>query len=447
MLRRDVPFVALTATATDAVRTTIIKDLCMFGRVQLLTVPNKPHTKFSVETVNVDDLYSAFSWLIDELEQKQQDTAKVLVFCRKRAHVRDLYELFHEHLGEKSYVCPNRTEPKDDRTRLFAMYHRRTHKQVKETVEKEFCKANGIVRVVFCTVAFGMGVDVKGAQLVIHLGPSNALDDYLQECGRVGRDTNEMSHAVLLKYKGCTCSKNISKPMKEYIKNTSKCRRIVLMKEFSENPSKGDIGHACCDICTKICKCKCHCSTPNCTCSDLCQDAEYMSPISSHLTNATAVRNENSADKAQKMVSSQMISEVRRQLLEYRAKLANNIPHERLLTGLDLASGFSRALIDHVTSSLHLIDSYETLQKKFNFLSIEHAKYTWKIISDIISDVHSDSEEDADVSSAISNSDEDDNEVKDSTSGTDTDDCNAIRTAQRIYLDSSDDEHSGMDEL
>ena len=77
MIRRDVPFVALTATATDAVRTTIIKDLCMFGCVQLLTVPNKPHTKFSVETVNVDDLYSTFSWLIDELEQKQQDTAKV----------------------------------------------------------------------------------------------------------------------------------------------------------------------------------------------------------------------------------------------------------------------------------------------------------------------------------------------------------------------------------
>ena len=240
--------------------------------------------------------------------------------------------------------------------------------------------------------------------------------------------------------------------MKEYVKNTSKCRRIVLMKEFSENPSKGDIGHARCDICTKICKCKCHCSTPNCTCSDLCQDAEYMSPISSHLTNATAVRNKNSDDKAQKMVSNQMISEVRRQLLEYRAKLANNIPHERLLTGLDLGSGFSRALIDHVsvTSSLHLIDSYETLQKKFNFLSIEHAKYTWKIISDTISDVHSDSEEDADVSSAISNSDEDGKGVKDSTSGTDTDsdDCNTIRTAQRIYSDSSsDDEHSSMDEL
>lgn len=120
MLRREVPFIALTATATDAVRTTIIKDLCMFDCVQLLTVPNKPHTKFSVETANVEDLYSTFSWLIDDIEQKQQKAAKILVFCRKRAHVRDLYELFHEHLGEKSYVCSTGTEPKDDRTRLFA---------------------------------------------------------------------------------------------------------------------------------------------------------------------------------------------------------------------------------------------------------------------------------------------------------------------------------------
>lgn len=148
-------------------------------------------------------------------------------------------------------------------------------------MEKEFCKANGIVRVVFCTVAFGVGVDVKGAQLVIHLGLTSALDDYLQECGRVGRDTNQMSHAVLLKYKRCTRSKNISKPMKDYIKNTSECRRVILMKAFSKNPTKGDIGLACCDICAKTCTCKCCCSAPNCNYSDqlLCQVAEYMLPI------------------------------------------------------------------------------------------------------------------------------------------------------------------------
>ena len=48
-------------------------------------------------------------------------------------------------------------------------------------LETEFCKENGTVRVVFCTIAFGMGINVKGGNVVIHLGPSSGLDDYLQE--------------------------------------------------------------------------------------------------------------------------------------------------------------------------------------------------------------------------------------------------------------------------
>lgn len=103
---------------------------------------------------------------------------------------------------------------------ISAMYHKKTHMLVKQVVEKETVKPNGSVRVVFCTIAFGMGVSVKGAELVIHMGPSSALDDYLQECGRVCRDSNSTSHAVLLKYSGSTRSKNITKPMKEYVRNS-----------------------------------------------------------------------------------------------------------------------------------------------------------------------------------------------------------------------------------
>ena len=71
--------------------------------------------------------------------------------------MRELYETFHETLGSNSYVLPTGHELKDDRTRLFAMYQKKTHHLVKETVEKEFCKLDGSVRVVFCTIAFGMG--------------------------------------------------------------------------------------------------------------------------------------------------------------------------------------------------------------------------------------------------------------------------------------------------
>ncbi len=341
-----------------------------------------------------------------------------------------------------NYVCPTGTEPKDDRTRLFAMYHRRTHKQVKDTVEREFCKADGTVRVVFCTVAFGMGVDVKGAQLAIYLGPSSALDDYLQECGRIGRDTTQMSHAVLLKYKGCTGSKNISKTMRAYVKNTTECRRIILMKEFSNNPKKGDIGHNCCDICSKNCKCKCLCSTPDCNCSEQCPVDQYVSPIASHLSNMNAAENKNIDAKVKKMVSKHISCEVRRQLLQYRTKLANNIPHEKLLTGLDLATGFSRALIEGVISSLHLIDSYESLEKNFNFLSDEHAKHTWNIIFKSVT-VYSDSEDDGDSNPTYS-SDECSRDDTDTTgSGSDDEDINRYNRVQRICIETcSEDEHS-----
>lgn len=112
-----------------------------------------------------------------------------------------------------------------------------------------------------------MGVSVKGAELVIHMGPSSALDDYLQECGRVGRDSNSTSHAVLLKYSGSTRSKNITKPMKEYVRNSTVCRRVLLMKPFSEESPKAVIGHSCCDICAESCTCLCTCPESNCTCA------------------------------------------------------------------------------------------------------------------------------------------------------------------------------------
>lgn len=121
-------------------------------------------------------------------------------------------------------VCGSR-EPKDNGSSLSAMYHKRTQKLVKTTIEKEFCKPDGIVRVLFCSIAFGMGVNVRKIYLDIHIGPSADLDDYLQETGRIGRDSTQMSHAVLHKLQNWTGTKNISKDMRSYVNNTTKCRR------------------------------------------------------------------------------------------------------------------------------------------------------------------------------------------------------------------------------
>lgn len=143
------------------------------------------------------------NWLIDELKSRSRNAQKVLIFCRKRVHVKELYETFHEALGRNSNFLPTGEELRDDRTRLFAMYHKKTHPLVKEVVEREFCKMEGSVRVVFCTIAFGIGVKVEGAYLALHFGPSSCLDYHLQEVGRIGRSSEKQSHAVLLTNPGC----------------------------------------------------------------------------------------------------------------------------------------------------------------------------------------------------------------------------------------------------
>ena len=206
----------------------------------------------------------------------------------------------------------------DDRTRLYAMYHKKTHKLVKQVVEREIVKPNGSVRVVFYTIAFGMGVDVKGAELVIHMGPSSALDDYLQECGCVGRDSNSTSHAVLLKYSRSTRSKNITKPMKEYVKNNTLCHRVLLVKSFSEETPEAIIKHSYCDICAISCTCLCSCHETNCTCVVKCDNACYMSPIEIHLTlveNKSSGIIDTSTDKC--IMSKERCIAVRDHMLSY----------------------------------------------------------------------------------------------------------------------------------
>ena len=102
IMKQGLPFVALTATAV--VRKTIIDDLSMRDCVEILSPPDKRNTRYSVSAIDSEDLYGAFSWLISELETKQLDTRKVLIFCCKRSHVRELYEVFDQSLGSKG-IC------------------------------------------------------------------------------------------------------------------------------------------------------------------------------------------------------------------------------------------------------------------------------------------------------------------------------------------------------
>ena len=71
---------------------------------------------------------------------------------------------------------------------MFAQFHAPQTKAMKEQILKELASPTSKVRVIFATVAMGMGVDIPSIRNVIHVGPPRTVCEYFQETGRAGRD-------------------------------------------------------------------------------------------------------------------------------------------------------------------------------------------------------------------------------------------------------------------
>ena len=287
-----VPVIALTATATQKTKETILKTLCMKDCEEIIVTPNKTNIKFWVYEMK-STTSENFDWLVSLLEKKAERTPRMLIFFRQIKHIAEVYEHLETTLGEKAYVDFKEGGPNDDRNRLFAMFHLKTDEEVKENVCSNYQNQSGNIRVVLCSTSFSMGLDVKGIDTVLHYGPANDIDDYMQEVGRCGRDETQQSHAILLKYKRCLGSQNITKEMKEYVRSVSS-RRVHLLLPFTATASPLLPKHACCDICSKHCECSCHCES-DCHCDIKCPGV--TSSVLEHMITCNTVSEENSSSE------------------------------------------------------------------------------------------------------------------------------------------------------
>ena len=57
-------------------------------------------------------------------------------------------------------------------------------------------KADGVVCVVFATVALGMGVHMVGLNNIIHYGAPRSIGDYFQESGRANRSGEQATSVI-----------------------------------------------------------------------------------------------------------------------------------------------------------------------------------------------------------------------------------------------------------
>lgn len=260
-----VPFCALTATATTTTRRYIVDSLGMQNALVVSSSPNRNNIKYHI--IQIGDIEQSFQWIVDDLKEHREHADKRVIYCKSIESCAMLYRFFLMSLQDEGYIGSDRHISKC----LFAMFHAKITDQQKAAILESFSKPDGICRVMFATIAFGMGVNIPDIHMVIHYGPSRNIEDYVQECGRAGRDGNSC-HAVLCLFTGCTRG-DISDGMKQYCHLSEvSCRRVALFTNFPGEFTCPVPKHRCCDVCAVECDCECVCEVKNLpACEQCCQ--------------------------------------------------------------------------------------------------------------------------------------------------------------------------------
>eukprot|EP00112_Aurelia_sp_Birch-Aquarium-sp1_P017157 Seg3958.5 transcript_id=Seg3958.5/GoldUCD/mRNA.D3Y31 product="ATP-dependent DNA helicase RecQ" protein_id=Seg3958.5/GoldUCD/D3Y31 len=351
MVDHIIPYVAMTATATKATTATIIRHLELRNPLKIIQSPHRANIHYSVIRMKHDNIEEIFKSLIEDLKGNRYNTERTIIFCQRLNTARSLYRLFDSHLREH---FPD--------IKPYEKYQGNTEDAGKEYISKSFADANGSVRVLIATIAFGIAT--------IAFGPASDIDNYCQETGRAGRD-GEQSYALLIMYPRCVNSKRVSAAMKDYYTNTEKCRQELIYQQFSGPYKKVSPIHNCCDICCK----KCYCGLNNKACS---KEREVLLSFEKRIRKEVSLQpcatNAVLSDTAQ--------TELKEELRQYRLKITK--PTSEMYTGSEITSGFPRKAIDEIISNCMKIKEPKDVMRFSSILSSDLCTPLWKIVTEAL---------------------------------------------------------------
>ena len=250
IMSSTVKVMALTATATGTLRKQVERLLGMDNPVCIARSPDKTNIIY----INIEvkgSINNILEHILQEITTKRTLLPRIIIFCKTKTDCPRIYTFFQVKMG-LNFTEPPGVSQRIPQCRLVDMFFKGTADDVKNAIVSNFTNESSL-RIVISTVAFGMGINCPDVHLIIHFGCPEDVEMYVQEVGRAGRDNSE-SFAVLLH--SPKLLRNCSDQMKEYVRNTTTCRRNKLFADF-ENYSHSEVndGCKCCDICMKKCKC------------------------------------------------------------------------------------------------------------------------------------------------------------------------------------------------
>lgn len=232
---KDVPVMALTATATPKVQSDIQKNLGMEKAEVYISSFNRPNLYYEIreKTNNIDKEIVKFV--------KNNAGKSGIIYCLSRKKV--------EELADFLQVNKIRALP----------YHAGLDSHTRVANQDAFLmeKADIIV----ATIAFGMGIDKPDVRFVIHYDMPKSLEGYYQETGRSGRDDGEgmciafYDYKDLYKLEKFSTKKSVAEQeiVKQLLAETAayaestSCRRKHLLHYFGENFEEENCNN--CDNC------------------------------------------------------------------------------------------------------------------------------------------------------------------------------------------------------